>query len=371
MPPRKPTAGFSIPNAPILLLLACVTLVSGCKEANTLITEVRDKVFKQYLQPKEPFVPRDGITVKTCPLYQAANHNSPVIRRLPAESTVHLVDRTGDWFRVRTRDGREGYLFNKLVAGEKIIRRTLELKRSIERLPVQAEGILKSKANFRLYPGRDHKTLDLIPQGAKFEMYERVVTLRRTQDHVRPAASKPTGPVGNPAPEPAAVGPTPDEAVKKDVWYKVKLEDGRVGFIYTHNLKFTPPPEIVAKKVNWLRIVAWRAVSATDDPDFGAKKNYVVAYAPLGKDPGCDYTQLYYMFWHTKKKKLDNSRPLKNSYVLPITDFHFERRPGFSVRYLHPVKPDRLVMASYVYSQSRGRFKRISEEEIPNPAELR
>ena len=51
-----------------------------------------------------------------------------------------------------------------------------------------------------------------------------------------------------------------------------------------------------------------------------------------------------------------------------ITNYHFEGKPGFSVRYLHPHTKEKLVLKSYVLS--RGRIRAVSEEEIPNPHQV-
>jgi hypothetical protein len=255
-----------------------------------------------------------------------------------------------------------------MVGGEEIIRKTYELRRSIEGMPVQAEGVTKSKANFRLEPGREHPVVEVLPPGKKFEMYERVVTVRHIPTGTGTIATRGRGldqlSLADENPDPSELS---DDPVKKDVWYKVKIEDGRVGYIYTHNLRFTPPDEI-ARMVPFMRLLAWRAVSVTDDPDLGAKNNYVVAYAPIGKDPGCDYTRLYAMNWSKRLKRLVIRRQLRFNGVLPITNFHFEGKPGFSVRYLHPTKKDKLVLANFAYT--RGKIQKISEEEIPGAAEI-
>jgi len=366
MPCRAKRTGIS--GSRLLLLLAvCLAVGAGCKELETIKRELLKKAQSKILKTKRPFVPRDGMTIRSCSLYQTANPNSEVIRRLPAETSIHLVDRIGEWYRVRTRDGREGYIDQRMVGGEEIIRKTFTLRRSIEGRPVQAEGIIKSKANFRLDPGRHHQVLEVLPPGKKLEMYERVVTFRRipapggrvtasgrpdtrfTPDEIRPG-----------------IDDSSDEEAKKDVWYKVKIEDGRVGYIYTHNLRFTPPDDI-ARMVPFMRLLAWRAISTTDDPDLGVKNNYVAAYAPVGKDPGCDYTRLYVVSWSKRLKRHIISRQLRLTGVLPLTNFHYEGKPGFSVRFLHPTKKDKLVLANFVLS--RGKVRKVSEEEVPNPSE--
>lgn len=352
----------------LLVLAACLVVNSGCKEAETIKRELLKKVQSQLLKKKHPFTPRDGITIRACSLYQTANPNSEVIRKLPAETPIHLIDQIGEWYRVRTREGREGYLDQRMVGGEEIIRKTYELRRSIEGMPVQAEGVTKTKANFRLEPGREHPVLEVLPPGKKFEMYERVVTVRRMPNGAGtvPTRGRELGQLA-----PAEENPDPSEAsddpVKKDVWYKVKVEDGRVGYVYTHNLRFTPPDEI-ARMVPFMRLLAWRTMNVTDDPDLGAKNNYVAAYAPIGKDPGCDYTRLYVMNWSKRLKRLVIRWQLRLNGVLPITNFHFEGKPGFSVRYLHPTKKDKLVLANFAYT--KGKIKKISEEEIPGTTQI-
>ncbi len=350
-------------RAALMLIGIWCLLATGCQELETLQREALKKIQSEILNTKKPFTPRDGITIRSCPLYQTANPNSEVIRRLPAETPVHLVDKIGHWFRVRMRDGREGYLEEKVIGGEEIIQKTQELRRSIEGMPVQAEGVITKKANFRLEAGRNHRVVEALPPGKKFEMYERVVTLRRMPKPGERIATRSRSVEEPPsAGDGASTGEFDEEPPKKDVWYKVKIEDGRVGYVYTHNLRFTPPDDL-ARMVSYMRLLAWRTVSVTDDPDLGAKNSYVAAYAPIGKDPGCDYTRLYFMNWSKRYKRRVITQQMRLPGILPITDFHFEGRPGFSLRYLHPTKKDKLVLANFIYS--RGRIRRVGEEEIP------
>lgn len=347
-----------------LLVAGLCLLVSGCQEAETVKREVLKKVQGNILKKKNPFTPREGITLRPCSLYQSANPNSEVILKLPAETPLHLMDKQGDLYRVRARDGREGYVEEKVVGGQEIIVRTNELRRSIEGMPVQGEGVIKTKANFRLEPGRDPEIIEILPVGKKFEVYERVVTVKR------PTASATRGRPGSQGQsleDAAAVDEPSLDQMKKDVWYKVKLEDGRVGYIFTHNMKLTPPEDI-ARTVPFMRMVGWRTVNSTDDPDRGAKSNFIVAYAPIGKDAGCDYTRLYFMSWSTKLKRRAISWQMSIRGVLPITNYHSEGKPGFSVRYLHPSKKDKLVLASFVFA--KGSIRKVGEEEIPNTSEV-
>lgn len=350
-----------------LALLLFIGLLSGCQEIETVKRELLLKAQSTILKKKTQFTPKDGMTIRTTSLYQTANPNSEVIRKLPAETPVHLIDKVGDMFRARTRDGREGYIEQRAVGGEDIIHRTQELRISIEGMPIQAEAVTKTKANFRLAPGRHHEIVETLPPGKKLEIYERVVTLRKNN----PVDKNTTR--GKQAPDQpkslediASVDPN-SEDVRKDVWYKVKIEDGRVGYIFTHNMKLTPPDDI-EKAVPFMRMIAWRTVNSTDDPDRGVKNNFIVAYAPIGKDAGCDYTRLYFMSWSPKLKRRIITWQLRLDGILPIADYHFEGKPGFSVRYLHPNKKDRLVLASFVFN--KGSIRKVSEEEIPNSTEI-
>ncbi len=335
----------------VLTMVLCLPFLVGCQEANTVLRELRLK-FNKIAKTKTPFEQKDGLTIRTCSMYITANENSEVIARLPPETPVRLINKIGDYFRVRTRDGREGYLKEKMVGGEEIILKTQELRKSIEGLIPQAEGITKSKANFRLEAGREHQVIEVLPPGKKFEIFERRVTLT-------PTATQ-SAQVSDP------VDDTTDD-VKKDVWYKVKMEDGRVGFIYTHNIKLIPPADI-ARAVPFMRMVAWRTVNVVDDQDLGAKNNYIVAYAPIGKDADCDFTRLYLMAWSSRLKRRIINWQLGLKGILPITSYQFEGKPGFSIRYLHPSSNSKLVLASFVFVH--GKVKKVSEEEISNPSKV-
>jgi hypothetical protein len=356
---RRP--GLHVHGLLILAVLAAL-VGSGCQEVETIKRELLAK-FAPKLPKTKQFTPREGITFRPCSLYQTANPNSPVIGKLPAETPVHLVDSVGEWYRVRARDGREGYLEKSVVGGQEIIAKTNELRKSIEGVPPQAEGITKNKANFRLDPGIGHEVIEILPPGKKFEVYERVVTMRGAgSSETTTRGKKPTPAVVS---EESQAEDVSAEGVKKDVWYKVKIEDGRVGYLYTHNMKLSPPEDI-ERAVPFMRLVAWRTVNTRDDPDQGAKSNYVAAYAPIGRDAGCDYTRLYFMNWQVKLKSYRIVWHTGLVGILPITNYHFEGKPGFSVRFLHPTKKDKLVLASFVFHQ--GRVRKVSEEEIPNPS---
>ncbi|MFC1833977.1 SH3 domain-containing protein [Thermodesulfobacteriota bacterium] len=354
--------------SPLLTVILAVSLglVAGCQEFDTIKRELL-KTLQTKIKKKKPFTPREGITITACPLYRNANHNSEVLRKLRPETPVHLIDSTGKFYRLKTRDGREGYAERSAIGGEEIMRLTYELRRSIEGKPVQAEGMLTNKANFRLQPGRHHRKLGVLPAGMKFEMYERVVTLRRLSR--APRSETPQGAPVTRATDGNAgeIDENQEEAIRKDVWYKVKLEDGRVGYIYTHNLRFTPP-EALSRLIPHRRIVAWRIVDTTDDVDLGAKNRYVVACTKTGSDPGCDFTSLYYVTWNKRRKTHGINWQWGFRGILPLTNYHYEGKPGFSLRYLHPSKADKLVLASYV--PNRGRPEQISAEEIPNNAKL-
>ena len=350
-----------------LIIVVIGSLCSGCQEVDTLKRELILKAQSTILKKKSQFVPKDGMTIRPTSLYQTANPNSEVIRKLPAETPVHLMDKVGDMFRARTRDGREGYIEQRAVGGDEIIHKTQELRLSIEGLPIQAEAVTKTKANFRLAPGRHHEVVETLPPGKKLEVYERVVTLRKNTPIDRNAVKGKPGAEQPKSLEDIGSLDENSDDVRKDVWYKVKIEDGRVGYIFTHNMKLTPPDDI-AKAVPFMRMIAWRTVNSTDDPDRGLKNNYIVAYAPIGKDAGCDYSRLYFMSWSPKLKRRIITWQLRIDGILPITDYHFEGKPGFSVRYLHPTKKDRLVLASFVFN--KGSIRKVSEEEIPNNTDV-
>ena len=364
----------------LIMFALCVAPLGGCKDMETLKRELYKKFKLGALKKKEPFEPRDGVTRKSAQLYRSANPNSQIVWELPAETPVRVVDKNGAWYLVQSRDGREGYARTDVIGDEEIIRRLEALRRSIDGLPAQAEGVIKNKANFRLWPGKHHKPMDLLPPGKKVEMYERVVTIKKPQkdrngpgisakeqllQDIRSASDYRTDPV-----DPAEM------EEKKEVWYKIKVEDGRVGYVSTYKLKLTPPADI-ADIVPGMRLLAWRAFGATDDPDLGAVNNYVAAYAPIGADPGCDFTRVYYYTWDKRNRRrvwLDwqyGSRKagrLSLRGVLPITDYQYEGRSGFALRRIHPTKDDKLVLIGFVLS--RGRALAVAEEEIPDPLEL-
>ena len=105
-----------------LLGISCLFTL-GCQEIETLKREALKTIQTKVLKKKNPFTPRDGMTIRACSSYQTANLNSEIIKKLPAETPIYLLDKLGEWYRVRTRDGREGYIEQKMIGGEEIIAR--------------------------------------------------------------------------------------------------------------------------------------------------------------------------------------------------------------------------------------------------------
>ncbi len=120
--------------------------------------------------------------------------------------------------------------------------------------------------------------------------------------------------------------PSSFDQVRKDVWYKVKLEDGRVGYVYTHNMKLTPPEDIAALSLHangWVEDREQHGRSGSR-----GKEQFHRGVCSIGKDPGCDYTRLYFMSWSTKLKRRVISWQFRLSGVLPVTDYHSEGKPA-------------------------------------------
>ena len=70
----------------LLLVAVAIPLIGGCKEVDTVKSELMKKLRVVIRPKKAPFVPKDGMTIRPCSLYQTANRNSEVIRTLPARA---------------------------------------------------------------------------------------------------------------------------------------------------------------------------------------------------------------------------------------------------------------------------------------------
>ncbi|MBI2566195.1 MAG: SH3 domain-containing protein [Candidatus Schekmanbacteria bacterium] len=261
--PRRRSAARTVASLLAAALLASCSLELGKDKAAT---------------PKAPLF----VVVSKADIYEAPDRFSRSLDSLRYGVKVQEEETGGKalpegWVAVLLEDGRRGYAKRSMFADATVMVVLDELAKSVQDIPVQAMGHAKVATFLRLAPGRDGQTLEKLPRGTTFEMFERAATLRTAKGAV-------DGEDG------------PPESAVKEIWYKVRLEDGRVGYCYTSNVEFDPPVAL-SEYTRQRRTVAWQVLRSVPMGDLGSVNEYVVAYASIGEDFGADFNRIEVYTW--------------------------------------------------------------------------
>lgn len=198
---------------------------------------------------------------------------------------------------------------------------------------VQGVGETYKKTPFRLGPSADAKQIELLKDPAKVDVFERILVDKEGK-----------GKAG------------------KEVWYKVRLDDGRVGFI-TDRFRLAPPA-VLNQYTAARKAVAWRELGEKRDPETGRRgMEYIVAYTSAGLPIDVDFSriELYSIDPKTGQygTKLAKSA-LAGKLPLIIKDGEGGRKI-IEIRQIAKGKPGKLLVQEYSYPDP---VKMIKEVEI-------
>jgi hypothetical protein len=86
---------------------------------------------------------------------------------------VAVVRRTADQSQIRTNDGIQGWIDNRLLMDPELWRKSASLLASVHDKPIQASGRTRTLSNVRLEPGRDAPRIFQFGRGVPVAVYER------------------------------------------------------------------------------------------------------------------------------------------------------------------------------------------------------
>lgn len=165
------------------------------------------------------------------------------------------------WLEIRF-EGRRGYVDRTGLADKATIDAMQALVEGVKDLQVQGLGVTSKKTPFQLGPSPTSTVIELLKEPEKVEIFERLVVDQQNKGTSR-----------------------------KGFWYKVRLEDGRVGFV-SDRFRLATPAELNPYTAV-RRAVAWRVLREREDPKTGSRGNeYVVAYVSEGTPVDVDFTRI-------------------------------------------------------------------------------
>lgn len=210
---------------------------------------------------------------------------------------------------VQLTDGTTGFIERKYVGPPSEWQQVVDLRDSIAHAQPQATGIVESRANLRLGPGRDTRILDSIAGKTEFSMIRREGLMK---------------------------GDT------KEIWYLVDLGQGLVGYMFTRQLEFQHPGNL-PPHVRYRRVVAWRPIGETTE-----HPTYVVGTIGDG-DLDCDFDRVEIFAWDAGTGAYGTMFTLKDIRgILPLNVDDTTQPRNFEVR---EIKDDEILVT--VWSDTR------------------
>lgn len=210
---------------------------------------------------------------------------------------------TESWVQVRLRDDAEtsGWLESRHIVSQSIVTKTAEIAGSPEALPALARGRLKVNQRLRLDVGREADVAAVLSRGTLFDIIGKQETTFKPEKKAKPAA-------GSPEAEEAAGEDGADEPEEqKDVWYRVRLDEGSIvrgGWLLSRSVNLEVPDEILHLEGDGRRFVAWQAIGSVVDPKLAAQnpetatRHHYVTYMRRGSTPDeADFEWVYAVFW--------------------------------------------------------------------------
>lgn len=269
---------------------------------------------------------------------------------------VVVLERGKRWERVRNAAGEEGWLQDRYLVGANVFTAFQQMYQEYEKVPAQAQGVLRSDFRLHLSPGRDTDRLFLLKEGDKVDLLQRATVVKAASSAPPPpqlqsgssdekqdasdaakedekeykGKEKPTAPsVAKPAPQEKL---TAKEKAKHDKmiaaasaapmedWWLVRSAQGHSGWILGRMIDVDVPLEI-AQYAEGQRIVAFFPLTSIHDSDLNKDVPYYLVLLTEPKDGmPFDYNQIRVFSWNNRKHRYETAYRQRNVFgMLPVS----------------------------------------------------
>lgn len=228
-------------------------------------------------------------------VYDHPSSTANVLQELVFGTVVECSDKnlassvSKKWWRVKSGNVR-GFMEKKGIAGEQQYKEINDLIDGAKNAPVQATGETSKKASLLVKPESGTFVIQFLKEPVAADILERLVVTTGEK-----------------------------EKAKRQVWYKIRLANGRVGFVTKRSLLLTPPSELnVYTQVR--TPVSWYILGEKEDPETKKKGyDYLVTYASVDADVDTDFTRIELYTYDIKSKQYATALARSGLYgILPI-----------------------------------------------------
>jgi SH3-like domain-containing protein len=255
---------------------------------------------------------------------------------------VRVLDRSQNrrFVKVRTNDGKEGWMEQRYLVGEHVFQAFARLAAENRMSAAQATAATRYPVNLHVDPARNSPKLFQLKEGAKIELLKRTSTPRSGLKKPQPKKDEEDDDEATKA-EVKSAGAQPGTGDPNDPledWWLVRDEQKHAGWMLGRMLDVDIPLEI-AQYAEGQRIVA--AFVLNEVPEAEGKDKKIAQYAMLTSEPKdgmpFDFNQFRIFTWNPEKTRYETAYRERVTGELPfkVEQQRFEKEgtlPTFTVR---------------------------------------
>ncbi|HLQ76524.1 MAG TPA: SH3 domain-containing protein [Terriglobia bacterium] len=231
---------------------------------------------------KEPAKEKATVVAKHASVRMKNSATSRTLATLEPDTHVDIMEKQGNWYRIRTDDNSQGWMEETTLMTETMSTKLQAMVTTARTQEAQNTALLRDDANLRMDPGRNTVVMRRLAADTKLEILERKTL-----------------------PRPGAPPPT------VDVWIKVRLSPMEVGWLLGSVLDYESPSGI-GGYMEGSTYSAIKPINTVQDSEVGQITWYVVGERRPGAPPEVAFDGIRVFTWNMSKHRYETAYRSKN-----------------------------------------------------------
>jgi len=216
-----------------------------------------------------------------------------------------VLDRSRRFVRVRTHDGKEGWIEQRYLVSDDVFEQARQLSNANRGTPAQASGVTRNQTNLHLAPQRDADHLYQLKESTRLQLLKRATTAKPEPGVVVPVKGGGSGKQQE----------TP-KAVMED-WWLARDPEGRTGWVLARMVDIDVPLDI-AQYAEGQRIVGAFILNRVRDGEREVAQ-YLVVLTDNRDGLPYDFNAIRVFTWNLRRHRYETAyRERKLFGVFPV-----------------------------------------------------